>query len=178
MLFANWKSKYVCVCLNMMTDNCWNTSASSTTLFSITVKDQHSNHGRSSLYLTCSFLQWRPIMAVRSYVKSRFKKKKSKLVENKCLSYLEACSGMLTQRWHRCVEASRASSSLCTSQWCSLNRWADSCRGWWPHRTGQSMSVIKHTKTDKHGELIWNSNSMKQRQATAEHRNHYIFKKM
>lgn len=47
----------------------------------------------------------------------------------KCLSYLEACSGMLTQRWRRCVEAFHASSSLYTSQWCSPNRWVGSCRG-------------------------------------------------
>lgn len=77
-------------------------------------------------------------LSIKSLIKTKLK---DWFEENKCLTYLEACSGMLTQRWHRCAEASRASSSLCTSQWCSLNRWAGSCRGWLPHRKGQSMSV-------------------------------------
>lgn len=57
--------------------------------------------------------------------------------------YLGACSGTQTQRWRRCVEASRVSSSLCTSRWCSPSRWAGSCRGWWPHRRGRSTSVVR-----------------------------------
>ena len=55
--------------------------------------------------------------------------------------YLAACICMRTRRWRRCGGASRASSCPCTSRWCSLNRWAGSCRGWWPRRTDQSMSV-------------------------------------
>lgn len=70
------------------------------------------------------------------------------------LSYLGACSGTLTQRWRRCVEASRASSSPCTSQWCSPSRWVGSCRGWWPHKRGQNMSVIEQTEQKKKSEKV------------------------
>jgi hypothetical protein len=65
-------------------------------------------------------------------------------------TYLATWTCKPNRWWRRRAEALRVVSCPCTNQWSSPCKWAASCRGWLPHKTGQSMSEKKiQIKIDK-----------------------------
>lgn len=64
-------------------------------------------------------------------------------------SYLASCSCRHYQRWSRYEGGLHVVSSLCTSQWSSLSKWAAFYRGSPPRRTGRSTSEGKDHGEDE-----------------------------
>ena len=64
-------------------------------------------------------------------------------------TYLATWTCRPNRWWRRRAEALRVVSCPCTNQWSSPCKWAASCRGWLPHKTGQSMSEKIQIKIDK-----------------------------